>query len=122
MHVWGCLTKNKFYNLYESKLDPKIASRYVIDYPETSKGCIVYYPNHNMRKIALKNVKFIEFNKISGSMKSSKVIIEKVQVDISIPITLEMIVVLLIDHYGDTLKQVNDHSSQINTSIDELSS
>lgn len=100
MHAWGCLTKKKFYNPYESKLDPRIASRYVIDYLETSKGYIVYYPNHNLRILTLKNLKFIELNKISRSMESSKVIIGKVQVDISIPITLEKIVVPLIDHYN----------------------
>lgn len=51
-----------------------------------------------------KNAKFIKLDKISESMKFRNVIIEKIHVDVSIPVTLEMIVVPLIDHHNNILK------------------
>jgi len=49
LHVGGCQTKVKIYNLHQNKLDEIIISGYFIGYPEKSKGYVFYCPNHTTR-------------------------------------------------------------------------
>ena len=49
LHVWGCQTEIRIYNLQERKLDARTISGYFIGYPEKSKAYMFYCPNHSMR-------------------------------------------------------------------------
>jgi hypothetical protein len=67
LHVWGCPTEARVYNLHEKKLDLRTISGYFIGYPKKSKRFRFYYPNHSTRIVETGNARFIENDEISGS-------------------------------------------------------
>ena len=70
------------------KLDSRTVSGYFIGYPEKSKGYRFYYPNHGSRIIETSNAKFIENGEVSGSANKQIVDINKIRVNVSLPINI----------------------------------
>jgi hypothetical protein len=58
-------------------LDPRIVSKYFINYAENSKGYKFYYPSNTLRIVRVRNIKFIENNDTKGSYISWKIQCEK---------------------------------------------
>ena len=56
----------RIYNPQEKKLNPRTISGYFIGYVEKSKGYKFYCPSHNTRIMESRNVKFIEYDLVSG--------------------------------------------------------
>ena len=54
-------------NPKEKKLDPRTISGYFIGYTERFKGYGFYYPTHNTRIVESRNVKFLEYDLVSGN-------------------------------------------------------
>ena len=52
-HIWGCLTKARYYNPYEKKVDPKAIIDYFINYPKCTKKYKFHCPYHYTRIIEL---------------------------------------------------------------------
>ena len=77
IHVWGCLSEVRIYNLQEKKLDPRTISGYFIGYAERSKGYRFYYPSHITRIVESRNEKFLENDLISGSDQTRNIVSEK---------------------------------------------
>ena len=67
MRFWGCSSKVRIYNPQEKKLDPMTISGYFIGYAEKSKGYRFYCSSHNTRIAESRNVKFLEYDLVSGS-------------------------------------------------------
>lgn len=101
-------------------MDQRTVNGCFIGYSKGFKEYRFYCPKHSSRIVKIENTKYIKLDKISVNTKLREVIFEKAQVDVPIPITSENVLIHLIDYHDDTLKQVNNHSSQIdNTTTDE---
>jgi len=87
LYVWGCQAEIRMYNLQKRKLDVRTMSRYFICYPEKSKRCMFYCPNHSIRIVKSGNVRFIENGEISGSIVPREVKIKEVRVQIPLVCT-----------------------------------
>ena len=88
LHVWSCPAEARMYNPHEKKLDSRTVSGYFIGYPEKSKGYRFYCPNHSSRIIETGNARFIENSKVSGSADKQIVDINKIRVNVSLPINV----------------------------------
>ena len=88
LHVWGCLVEARVYNPHEMKLDSRTVSGYFIGYPEKSKGYRFYCLNYSCRIIETGNAKFIENGEVSGSANKQIVDINKIRVNVSLPINI----------------------------------
>ena len=82
IHIWGCPTEARIYNPHEKKLYSRTISGYFIGYPDKSKGCRFYCPNHSVRIVEIGNTRFLENDEISGSNEPRKVDVEEIRVDI----------------------------------------
>jgi hypothetical protein len=78
LQVWGCPAEVRIYNPHEKKFDFHTISGYFIGYPEKSKGCHFYCPNHSTRIVESGNAKFIENGENSRSSSHSSVDIQEV--------------------------------------------
>jgi len=67
LHIWGCSIEVKVYHPQLKKLDPRIVSKYFINYVENSKGFMFYCPSNTLIIVRVRNVKFIENNDTRGS-------------------------------------------------------
>ncbi|RVW93405.1 Retrovirus-related Pol polyprotein from transposon TNT 1-94 [Vitis vinifera] len=65
-------TEARIYNPHEKKLDSRTISGYFIGYPDKSKGCKFYCPNHSVRIVETDNARFLENGEISGSNEPRK--------------------------------------------------
>ena len=88
LHVWGCLVEVRVYNPHEMKLNSRTVSGYFIGYLKKSKGYRFYCPNHGSRIIETGNAKFIENCEVSGSANKQIVDINKIRVNVSLPINI----------------------------------
>ncbi|KAL4010594.1 hypothetical protein IC575_030095 [Cucumis melo] len=73
LHVWGCQVEVRIYNPHEKKLDSRTTSGFFIGYLEKSKGYRFYCPNHSTKIVETGNIRFIENDIISESLKPRKV-------------------------------------------------
>ena len=87
LHIWGCLAKARVYNPHEMKLDSRTISGYFIGYLEKSKWYRFYCLNHTSIIIEIDNAKFIENGEVSKSANKQIVDINKIWVNVSLPIT-----------------------------------
>ncbi|RVW61864.1 Retrovirus-related Pol polyprotein from transposon TNT 1-94 [Vitis vinifera] len=76
MRVWGCLSEVRIYNPQENKLDPRTISGYFIGYAKKSKEYRFYYPSHNTRIVESRNVKFPEYDLVSGSDQFKNIVFD----------------------------------------------
>ena len=76
------------YYPHEKKLDSRTVSGYFIGYPEKSKGYRFYCPNHSSRIIETSNARFIENGEVSGSADKQIVDINKIRVNVPLPINV----------------------------------
>jgi hypothetical protein len=77
MHIWGCPSEVRIYNLQEKKLDPRTISGHFIGYDETSKGYRFYCPSHSTRIVESRNAKLLENDLNSGSDQTRNIVSEK---------------------------------------------
>ena len=111
LYVWGCPAEARIYNPHEKKLDFKTISGYFIGYLMKSKGYRFYYPNHCTKIVEIDNAKFIENGEISGSDQLQKTNIQKIKVQVPLPITSKEIVVpTIVESYDNVELQINDQS------------
>lgn len=74
-------------------MDSITTSGYFIGYPKRYK---FYCPNHSTRIVESINVRFIENDKISKSIKTRKVEIQEVRVQVSLPVTSSKVIILVV--------------------------
>jgi hypothetical protein len=67
LHVWGCPTEARIFNLSIGKLDPKTVSYHFIGYPDKSKGFYFYCPDRYIKIVETRHVVFLEDEVIRGS-------------------------------------------------------
>lgn len=65
-------------------MDLKIVSGFFIGFPKKFKGYIIYCPNHKLRIVEIRNVKFIKDDMISGSTFVEDKTIHEVRITISL--------------------------------------
>jgi hypothetical protein len=73
LHVWGCPTKAKLFNLCIGKLDPKTVIYHFIGYPDKSKGFCFYYTDRYIKIVETRHAVFLEDEVIRGSTVSREI-------------------------------------------------
>ena len=100
------------YNPHEMKLDSQTVSGYFIGYPEKSKGYRFYSPNHSSTIIETGNAKLIENGEVSGSAKKQIVDINKIRVNVSLPINISTSTI--VSHVVLELQEQNNGEQHLN--------
>jgi hypothetical protein len=80
LHVWGCPTEAKLFNLSIGKLDPKTVSCYFISYPDKSKEFRFYYPDRYIKIVETRHTVFLEDEVIRGSTVPREIRLEEKRV------------------------------------------
>jgi hypothetical protein len=89
LHVWGCPTEAKLFNLSIGKLDPKTVSYHFIGYSDKSKGFRFYCPDRYIKIVKTRHTIFLKDEVIRGSTVPREIRLEEKRVCVPTPIVSE---------------------------------
>jgi hypothetical protein len=89
LHMWGCPTEAKLFNLSIRKLDPKTVSYHFISYPDKSKGFHFYCPDRYIKIVKTRHTIFLEDEVIRGSMVPREIRLEEKRICVPTPMVTE---------------------------------
>jgi hypothetical protein len=89
LHVWGCSTEAKLFNLSIGKLDFKTVSCHFIGYPDKSKGFRFYCSDRYIKIVETRHAVFLEDEVIRGSTVPREIRLEEKRVCVPTPMVAE---------------------------------
>ena len=86
LHVWGCPTKDKMYNL-TMKVATRTTCCYLIGSLDISKGYRIYYPDKGIKVVESNHARFLKSDMDDYKCSHTRDMILKKKVIVPIPIT-----------------------------------